>query len=276
MLGSGLFVFAPSDQVILRAVTQSLKRPLTGLSHPESILRPTLGSSSLSGCPSTHSPLCPRASLTHSGPAPAQALQPPSPAPKPEVRAGDSGAESACAKVRPSTEEPPPEQAGGPSRARRTSGTLCADPFLHSRPLLPQQLSRKFGFRTTARPRVLCTCREENICLCGRPEGPWRRGRRIQGIEVRRGNDPRTALGSERVPRVHFYLEQTEWPPGTVRPNAGAGESRMGGPEPVPVGGVGVAEGAGLGGAAAFRNACWVRLARAVPQVMWTPREAWA
>ena len=34
---------------------------------------------------------------------------------------------------------------------------------------------------------------------------------------MRRGDDPRTALGSERVPRVHFHLEQAEWPPGTVR-----------------------------------------------------------
>lgn len=84
MLGSGLFVFAPSDQVILRAGTQSLKRPLTGLSHPESILRPTLGSGSLSGCPSTHSPLCPRASLTHSGPAPS----PGSPASQPSSQTG--------------------------------------------------------------------------------------------------------------------------------------------------------------------------------------------
>ena len=34
---------------------------------------------------------------------------------------------------------------------------------------------------------------------------------------MRGGDDPRTALGSERVPRVHFHLEQAEWPPGTVR-----------------------------------------------------------
>lgn len=155
MLGSGLFVFAPSDQVILRAVTQSLKRPLTGLSHPESILRPTLGSSSLSGCPSTHSPLCPRASLTHSGPAPAQALQPPSPAPKPEVRAGDSGAESACAKVRPSTEEPPPEQAGGPSRARRTSGRYALTPS--SIPVLSSR-SSCLGNSDSGRPPVPGSC----------------------------------------------------------------------------------------------------------------------
>lgn len=33
---------------------------------------------------------------------------------------------------------------------------------------------------------------------------------------VRRGNDPRIALGSERVPRVHFHLEQAERPSGTA------------------------------------------------------------
>lgn len=68
--GSGLFVFAPSGQGTLGAIVQSLQRPPTGLKRPESTLRLTPGSVSLSGCPSTRSHLCPGASLTNSGSGP--------------------------------------------------------------------------------------------------------------------------------------------------------------------------------------------------------------
>lgn len=68
----------------------------------------------------------------------------------------------------------------------------------------------------TVGPKTLCAFPEGSIRLRGRLERRWRRERRIQGLEIRRGNDPRTALGSERVPRVHFHLEQAERPSGVT------------------------------------------------------------
>lgn len=104
----------------------------------------------------------------------------------------------------------------GPSRAPHTSGTRRADPFPILCPLLPQ-LSPRVGSEGTVGPRGLCACPEESFPLHGRLEGSWRRERRICRLEVRRGNDTRTAFGSERVPRVHFHLEQAERPSGAVR-----------------------------------------------------------
>lgn len=104
---------------------------------------------------------------------------------------------------------------GEPSRARRTSGTRRADPFPAPCPLLPHQ-SRRVDSGGTVGPKTLCAFPEGSIRLRGRLERRWRRERRIQGLEIRRGNDPRTALGSERVPRVHFHLEQAERPSGVT------------------------------------------------------------
>lgn len=72
MRDSGLFVFGPFGQVTLGAVVRSLQRPPAELRRPKSTLRPPQLASPSRGCPSTHSHLCPRASLTllGSGPSP--------------------------------------------------------------------------------------------------------------------------------------------------------------------------------------------------------------
>lgn len=74
-----------------------LQRPPAGLRCLRAPSSPPLGVS-LSGCPSIHPPLCLRASLIDPGSAPGPALQPSSPAPKPEVQAGDLATAGACAK----------------------------------------------------------------------------------------------------------------------------------------------------------------------------------
>lgn len=65
--GFGLFVFAPSGQVTLGAVVQCPPETSDPAKWPESTLRPTAGSVSFSGCSSTHSHFCPRASVIHPG-----------------------------------------------------------------------------------------------------------------------------------------------------------------------------------------------------------------
>lgn len=118
---------------------------------------------------------------------------------------------------RTSSYRAPAARSRRPSRVRHTSGTRRAGPFTTPCPLLPQQLSPRVGSGGTVGPRALCACPEESFPLRGHLEGSWRRERRrICRLEVRRGNDTRTALGSERVPRVHFHLEQAERPSGAV------------------------------------------------------------
>lgn len=73
--GSGLFVFAPSGQVTIGAAVQQPPPPSETFYRakvPESTLQPTPGSVSLPGCPSVHSPLCPRASPSRPRSAPAR------------------------------------------------------------------------------------------------------------------------------------------------------------------------------------------------------------
>lgn len=121
--GSGLFVFAPSGQVTLGAIVQSLQRPPTELGSPESTLRLTLGSVFLLGCLQPTRISAPGPASPTWGPTPARALQPASPATKPEVRAGDSGAEGACARAGPAS--PLLWSAGGTERVRPAErGTL--------------------------------------------------------------------------------------------------------------------------------------------------------
>lgn len=50
--------------------------------------------------------------------------------------------------------------------------------------------------------------------LAWSPGGALKEGE--TNLRIRRGNDPRIASGSERVPRIHIHLEQEEWLAGTV------------------------------------------------------------
>lgn len=218
--GSGLFVFPPSDQVTLAAVVQSPPETSDQAEAPESTLRPTSESVSLSlsGCPSTYSHLCPRASLIYPGSAtaPLSSLLVQLPNRKSErvTRAPRAHAQS---QLRDSYSRGAWVGESGWARpARRTSGSRRADPFPASRPFFPRHSSRPVDSGGTIGPRGLCACQVGIIGFRDHLEGGWKKERHIKGLGVLRGNDPRTALGSERVPRVHFHLEQAEWPSGVT------------------------------------------------------------
>lgn len=111
-----------------------------------------------------------------------------------------------------------------PGRGARSS--------LASRPLLPQQLSRPEGSGGTVGPRGLRACRERSLGFRGCLEGRWGKARRINALEFRRGHDPRTAPGAERVPGLHLHLEQAQRPAGTAGSERGKRRAQGGWADP--------------------------------------------
>lgn len=201
----------------------------TGLRCPRAPSSPLLGVSLSRAVPQATSPSARGpAPAPEVSPRPGSPAQPSSPAPEPEVRAGDSATEGACAK--PAAATPTPAE---PGLERAPPAPYFRDaahrPLSASRPLPPQQLSRRVGSGGAVDPGGLRARRERSLGFRGCLEERRRKERRRKGLEFRRGHDPRTAPGAERVPRFHLHLEQAQRPAGTARLGAREPARRMGG-----------------------------------------------
>ena len=173
--GFGLFVFAPSGQVTLGAVVQCPPETSDPSKWPESTLRSTAGSVSLSGCPSIHSHLCPPASVIHPSRPQARLSSPVRLSNRKSERVTRTPGRMRKISRRDSSRETGFAASGWAQSARLTSGPRRADPVPASRLLFPMQFLRRVVSGRTVSPGGLYACWEGGFGLCGRLEGRWRK-----------------------------------------------------------------------------------------------------
>lgn len=111
-----------------------------------------------------------------------------------------------------------------PAGSRWAPGVSCPTPQPEVRAAAgPPGRMREAGASgwVPAGPRTSGHRRKAGLQAGAAGRDAWGRGstrlRGARGREARRGDDPRAAAGAERLPRVHFHLEQARRPPGVTR-----------------------------------------------------------